>query len=143
MRAVGYFREPAPAAVRASGRPDSIGRQNRRFLDYCEDQGYEVATTFSEESGSPGGPAFAQLIDYLKRPEKGFMLVISPSATTLADDVVVAAARCLQVERLGAKLQFMDGDGGAEADPLATIVRSWSNSRSEEVREKGEVRAAT
>jgi site-specific DNA recombinase len=136
MRAVGYFREPAAAAARPNaGRPESISRQNRRFLDYCEEQGYEVATTFSEESGSAGGAAFAQLIDYLKRPEKGFMIVISPSATALADDVVVAAARCLQVEHLGAKLRFMDGTS-AEGDPLETIVKSWSNSRSEEVREK-------
>jgi site-specific DNA recombinase len=136
MRAVGYFREPGVAALRQGSRPESISRQNRRFLDYCEDQGYEVATTFSEESGSPGGPAFAQLIDYLKRPEKGFMIVISPSATTLADDAVVAAARCLQVERLGAKLQFIDGGDGIDGDPLSVIVQSWSNSRSEEVREK-------
>jgi site-specific DNA recombinase len=134
MRAVGYFREPAGRG--AAARPEAISRQNRRFLDFCEDQGYEVATTFSEESGSPGGPAFAQLIDYLKRPEKGFMIVISPSAATLADDAVVAAARCLQVERLGARLQFMDDGSGSEGDPLETIVKSWSNSRSEEVREK-------
>ncbi|HEY7465880.1 MAG TPA: recombinase family protein [Dehalococcoidia bacterium] len=136
MRAVGYFREPGAAASRQAGRPESISRQNRRFLDYCEDQGYEVATTFSEESGSPGGPAFAQLIDYLKRPEKGFMIVIAPSATTLADDAVVAAARCLQVERLGARLQFIDDGAGVDGDPLRAIVQSWSNSRSEEVREK-------
>jgi site-specific DNA recombinase len=136
MRAVGYFREPGAAASRQAGKPESISRQNRRFLDYCEDQGYEVATTFSEESGSPGGPAFAQLIDYLKRPEKGFMIVIAPSATTLADDAVVAAARCLQVERLGARLQFIDDGAGVDGDPLRAIVQSWSNSRSEEVREK-------
>jgi site-specific DNA recombinase len=136
MRAVGYFREPSAAALKSQGgQAESIGTQNRRFLDYCEAQGYDVATTFSEESGSPGGPAFAQLIEYLKRPEKGFMIVVSPSPTTLADDAVVAAARCLQVERLGAKLQFMDGDGVA-GDPLDSIVQSWSNSRSDEVREK-------
>ena len=133
MRAVGYFRE---ASTRLGVRQETISRQNRRFLDYCEDQGYEVATTFSEESGSPGGPAFAQLIDYLKRPEKGFMIVISPSAATLADDTVVAAARCLQVERLGAKLQFIDGGGASNGDALDAIVKTWSNSRSEEVREK-------
>jgi site-specific DNA recombinase len=137
MRAVGYFREPSQGAAGSpSGRPQSISRQNRRFLDYCEEQGYEVATTFAEESGSAGGPAFAQLMEYLKRPEKGFLIVVSPSAATLADDPVVAAARCLQVERLGAKLRFMDGDGTPDSDPLDTIVRSWSSSRSEEVREK-------
>jgi len=139
MRAVGYFREPSAAAIKAHGGSlESISHQNRRFLDYCEEQGYDVATTFSEESGSPGGPAFTQLIEYLKRPEKGFMIIVSPSPVNLADDTVVAAARCLQVERLGAKLQFMDADADAAADgdPLDSIVKSWSNSRSEEVREK-------
>ncbi|HEU0075780.1 MAG TPA: recombinase family protein [Dehalococcoidia bacterium] len=136
MRAVGYFREPSAGALKTQGgRAESISHQNRRFLDYCEEQGYDVATTFSEESGSAGGPAFTQLIEYLKRPEKGFMIVVSPSPANLADDTVVAAARCLQVERLGAKLQFMDGDG-VESDPLDSIVKSWSNSRSDEVREK-------
>ena len=137
MRAVGYFREPSASTIKAQGRQtESISQQNRRFLDYCEAQGYDVATTFSEESGSPGGPAFTQLIEYLKRPEKGFMIVVSPSPANLADDTVVAAARCLQVERLGAKLQFMDGENGADGDPLDSIVKSWSNSRSDEVREK-------
>jgi DNA invertase Pin-like site-specific DNA recombinase len=137
MRAVGYFREPSASAIKAhGGRTESISHQNRRFLDYCEEQGYDVATTFSEESGSSGGSAFAQLIEYLKRPEKGFMIVVSPSPANLADDTVVAAARCLQVEHLGAKLQFIDSDGGVKSDPLSSIVKSWSNSRSEEVREK-------
>ncbi len=137
MRAVGYFREPSASTIKAQGRQtESISQQNRRFLDYCEAQGYDVATTFSEESGSPGGPAFTQLIEYLKRPEKGFMIVVSPSPANLADDTVVAAARCLQVERLGAKLQFMNGENGADGDPLDSIVKSWSNSRSDEVREK-------
>jgi site-specific DNA recombinase len=137
MRAVGYFREPSATALKSQGgKAESISHQNRRFLDYCEEQGYDVATTFSEESGSAGGPAFAQLIEYLKRPEKGFMIVVSPAPANLADDTVVAAARCLQVERLGAKLQFMDNDGSVDGDPLDSIVKSWSNSRSDEVREK-------
>ena len=86
---------PAPRAT-------AIGRQNRRFLDYCEAQGFEVATTFAEEGKAPAA-AFAQLIDYLKRPEKGFIVVVVPEPATLADDAVVAAARCLQIERLGAR----------------------------------------
>ncbi len=137
MRAVGYFREPSASTVKAQGgHAESISQQNRRFLDYCEVQGYDVATTFAEESGSPGGPAFTQLIEYLKRPEKGFMIVVSPRPANLADDTVVAAARCLQVERLGARLQFIDSNGGVKDDPLDSIVKSWSSSRGEEVREK-------
>jgi site-specific DNA recombinase len=136
MRAVGYFREPSRAAVRPQGRPEGIGGQNSRFLDYCEEQGFEVATTFAEESGSTGGPAFSQLIEYLKRPEKGFMMVIAPSPVTLADDPVVAAARCLQVEHLGAQLQFMDVEAGRNGDALASIMDTWASSHNEEIREK-------
>jgi len=128
MRAVGYFREAA-----TSGRGESVGRQNRRFLDYCEAQGYEVATTFSEESKGASA-AFAQLIEYLKRPEKGFLIVVTPSTATLADDAVIGTARCLQIERLGAKLQFMDA--GGDGDALSAIVNSWSSARDDEVREK-------
>lgn len=121
MKAVGYFR----VTNSANGRPESIGRQNRRFLDYCEARGFEVATTFSEDAKSRGGAAFARLIDYLKSPEKGFLVVVVPSAATLAEDTIVAAARCLQVEHLGAKVQLMDGDEGGDGDVLEAIVRGW------------------
>src|SRR5688572_4733562 len=136
MRAVGYFREASKNAVRPAVRGESIAAQNRRFLDYCEAQGFEVATTFSEEAGSTGGPAFSQLIEYLKRPEKGFMVVIAPAPITLADDAVAAAARCLQVEHLGARLQFIDADPALEGDALGSILESWASSHNEEVREK-------
>src|SRR5688572_3531937 len=136
MRAVGYFREASKNAVRPAVRGESIAAQNRRFLDYCEAQGFEVATTFSEEAGSTGGPAFSQLIEYLKRPEKGFMVVIAPAPVTLADDAVAAAARCLQVEHLGARLQFIDADPALEGDALGSILESWASSHNEEVRER-------
>ena len=130
MKAVGYFREHAAA------KGESIGRQNRRFLDFCEDQGFEVAKTFSEDAKSPGPSAFAQLIDYLKKPEKGFITVVAPSPAALADEPVVAAARCLQIERLGAKLTFIDADAINGADPLSAVVKSWSAARDDAGREK-------
>jgi site-specific DNA recombinase len=133
MKAVGYFREPSSRA--ATGR-DTISRQNRRFLDYCEEQGYEVETTFAEERRKRGSPAFSQLVEYLKQPEKGFLIVIAPSPITLADDAVLAAARFLQVERLGATMKFIDGDSPAPDDALQSVLKSWSTSRHEEVREK-------
>ncbi|HLF71043.1 MAG TPA: recombinase family protein [Dehalococcoidia bacterium] len=132
MRAIGYFRESS----HKPGRPESIGRQNRRFIDYCEAQGYEVATTFSEESDAPTTPAFAQLIDYLRRPEKGFMIVVAPSPATLADDAVVAAARCLQVEHLGAHLRFIDTDEATNGDALGAIIESWAAGKDNAVRDK-------
>jgi site-specific DNA recombinase len=127
MRAVGYFRETA-------GRGDNIGRQNRRFLDYCEAQGFEVATTFAEEDKG-SGLAFAQLIEYLKRPEKGFISVVVPEPATLDDDTVVAAARCLQIERLGAKVQFISANGH-QGDALATVMDAWSAGKDEAMRDK-------
>jgi site-specific DNA recombinase len=138
MIAVGYFREPSRQAARQSdahARPESIGSQNRRFLDYCETQGYEVATTFAEERGSTEAAAFARLIDYLKRPEKGFVIVVAPSPLTLADEAVVAAARCLQIEHLGAQIQFIDVTIG-EGDALGAVLEAWADTHNEELREK-------
>ena len=139
MIAVGYFREPSRQALRHHGggqtRPETIGSQNRRFLDYCEGQGYEVATTFAEEKGNIGGPAFAQLVEYLKRPEKGFVVVVAPSPVTLAEDAVVGAARCLQVEHLGAQVQFIDAQAG-NGDALGAILEAWAETHNDELREK-------
>src|SRR5262245_18948368 len=116
MQAVGYFREST------STPRSSIGQQNRRFLDYCEVQGFEVVGTFSEDGRN--GTGFAQLVEYLKKPEKGFILVVSPSPSTFAEDQVVAAARCLQVEHLGARVQFMDGE--ANGDAMQAILANYS-----------------
>ena len=128
MRAIAYFREPA-------ANRDTLGRQNRRFLDYCEDQGFEVANTFAEEKKSASS-AFGQLIEYLKRPEKGFIIVVTSTPATLADDAVVAAARCLQVERLGAKVRFMDVESDGDDDPLTAVMQSWSAGRDDGLRDK-------
>ena len=115
-------------------RPESIGSQNRRFLDYCESQGYEVVTTFSEERGNSSAAGFAQLVEYLKRPDKGFVIVVAPSPVTLADDAVVGAARCLQVEHLGGQLQFIDTE--VTGDALGAILEAWAETHNDELREK-------
>lgn len=128
MNAVGYFRE-----VQGSKGP-SIAQQNRQFLDYCERQGYDVARTFAEDSKAAGQPAFAQLVEYLKKPEKGFLIVIAPGLTTISVEVTEAAARCLQIERLGARLQLLDQPEGA--DPLDTVLATWSGSQKDSMREK-------
>ncbi len=122
MKAIGYFRQPA-----GNGKA-SISKQNRGFLDYCESEGYEVAATFSEEP-SEEAPAFAQLMEYLKKPEKGFVIIVVQSPAALADDVGAAAARCLQIERLGGKVHFL----GSESDPLADILQTWPRPGAEDV----------
>ena len=131
MNAVGYFRESnVPGGL-------SIGRQNRQFLDFCEARGYEVATTFSEEVKT-GTAAFLQLLEYLKRPEKGFLVVATGLPSNLADTEIVAAARYLQIERLGANVHFIEraGEPGEEIDGLDVILESFSSGQNDGMREK-------
>lgn len=117
MKAIGYFRHPA------GGRGESIARQNRSFLDYCEGEGYEVAATFAENERD-GSAAFAELIDYLRQPEKGFVIVVAHSPEALAREPAAAAARLLQIEGLGAQLRFVNGQNGdALSSLLASIAR--------------------
>ncbi len=132
MRAIGYFRQPA-------GKPgiESISVQNRCFLDFCEKQGYEVAATFSEESEAEHAPAFAQLIEYMKKPEKGFVVVVADTPETLGDDAAIAAARWLQIERLGGRFQFLHPEA---PDALGAILQTWPSGPANGLGEK--VRAA-
>ena len=119
MRAIGYFRESSTGPQRVT-----IGQQNRSFLDFCEAQGFEVAGTFSED-GNASTSGFSQLLEFLKKPEKGFLLVVTPSPATFADDQVVAAARCLQVERLGGRVQFIDG-ASKNGDAISAILQNFT-----------------
>jgi site-specific DNA recombinase len=127
VRAVGYFRRPA-----GQRSADAISRQNRAFLDYCERQGYEVVSTFAEEDEGREGAGFGQLIEYLRRPEKGFAVVVVQSPAVLADDPAAAASRLLQIESLGAQVQAVEGGG----DPLSAVVRAWAEGAASSLSER-------
>lgn len=121
MRAVGYFREAGPEAG-----ADSLASQSQAFLDYCQRQGYEPIGTFIE---GPAGPpqtrtaaGFRQLVDFLRRPDKGFVVVVTPSWRALAPDPLGAVLRLFQLEGLGAQVSFLDGD----ADPADEVLRAWA-----------------
>jgi DNA invertase Pin-like site-specific DNA recombinase len=129
MRAIGYFREST------AGQRSSIGQQNRRFLDFCEAQGFEVAATFSEESKTATS-GFIQLLEFLKKPEKGFMLVVTAAPATFSEDQVIAAARCLQVESHGARVQFMDETAAGNGDAMAAILANFTAGQEDGMREK-------
>jgi DNA invertase Pin-like site-specific DNA recombinase len=116
MRAIGYFRRAA--GERAS---EPLAAQHRRFLDYCEHEGFEVAATFSEENSGAPTAAFSQLVDFLKQPDKGFVMVVAESPAALADDPALAAARFLEMETLGAQIKFMATNG----DPLSAVIAAW------------------
>jgi site-specific DNA recombinase len=118
VKALGYFRQPADDRSAAS-----LARQQRAFLDACERQGYEVAATFSEEAqAAEESPAFGRLLELLRRPDKGFVVVLLQSPEVLADDPNTAAARFLEIESLGARVEFLTPDG----DPLSALLAAWS-----------------
>ena len=115
MKAIGFFREPAPG-VKGEG----LAGQNKAFLEFCERHGYDVAATFVETAGSDGRGGFRQLVDYLRRPEKGFLLVVARSLEGLGTDVKEAERRYFQLEGLGAQVAFADGS----PDPMGQLVRA-------------------
>ncbi|HXF51829.1 MAG TPA: recombinase family protein [Dehalococcoidia bacterium] len=130
MKAVGYFRELPDAAP-------SLADQARAFLSFCEAHGFEVASTFSDTADSDGsGAGFKQLIEYLRRPDKGFVVVVTPSLRSLGDDLADAARRYFQLEGLGASVRFIESD----RDGTEALLEAWAEQGSGTLGEK--VRAA-
>ncbi len=119
MKAIGYFREGA-----LDGKGEPLAKQHKAFLDFCERHGYDVAATFVEPADTDGQRAgFRQLVDFLRRPEKGFVLVVARSLDALGVDAKEAARRYFQLESLGARVAFF----ASTADPVAQLVRGWSD----------------
>ena len=118
MKAIGYFRE-APA-----GKGQSLTTQSAAFLDFCQRQGYEAVATFVDSvAGGDGAPAgFRQLVEYLREPGKGFVVVVVPSLDGLGENLRDAARRYFQIEGLGAQVTFADGTNDAAEQLLA----AWS-----------------
>ncbi|MCH7837023.1 MAG: recombinase family protein [Chloroflexi bacterium] len=124
MKAIGYFRAPAPGS-----KSESLAAQNKAFLEFCDRLGYDVEVTFVETVGGNGGgqrPGFRQLVDYLRRPEKGFLLVVARSLEGLGGDPKESVRRYFQLEGLGVQVTFLSGDG----DPLDEIVGAWAGQSS-------------
>ena len=122
MKAIGYFREPAPGS-----KGESLAGQNKAFLAFCDGNGYDVAVTFVETAdanGRHGG--FRQMVDYLRRPNKGFVLVLARSFEGLGVDQKESIRHFFQLEGLGAQVAFFDGS----SDPIGQLVDSWSDQSS-------------
>ncbi len=122
MKAIGYFREPD-----AGTKGESLAAQNKAFLEFCDKHGYDVAVTFVETADHNGARAgFRQLVAYLRKPEKGFVLVVSRSLDALGADGKEALRRYFQIEGLGAQIAFLSGP----EDPVAQIAKSFSDQSS-------------
>ena len=133
MKAIGYFRAPAPGS---EGEP--LAAQHKAFLEFCDRHGYDVEVTFVEtveDDGRRGG--FRQLVYYLRRPDKGFVLVVARSLEGLGADLKEAVRRYFQLEGLGAQVTFLSG----AADPVGQLMRSWP-ARSDSAKLSERVRAA-
>jgi site-specific DNA recombinase len=118
MKAIGYFREPVHGS-----RGDSVATQNKAFLTFCDEHGYDVAVTFVETADGDGHRSgFRQLVDYLRRSDRGFVVVVAPSLDVIGGSREEAFRRYFQLEGLGAQVTFLSGP----TDPTAELVQSWS-----------------
>ena len=118
MRAVGYFVEGA----RRAGVRRSVGEQNRAFLDFCAKQGYEVAGTFldTELEGAAGG--LHQMLGFLRREDRGFMVVVVDGVGALGADLGRAAMRLLAIEGTG--VTVLTASTGREA--ARELLDTWA-----------------
>ncbi|MGD0765870.1 MAG: recombinase family protein [Dehalococcoidia bacterium] len=118
MRAVGYFRETT------TGEPAiPLADQSKAFLEYCRDHGYEVVASFVDGvSVEERRPGFQQLVEFLKRPEKGFLMVVTTSVESLGRDLREAARSWFEIEGLGAQVVVMDGG----QDPADRLLEVWA-----------------
>lgn len=121
MKAVGYFRETA-----GRGATKALADQNKAFLELCQEQGYEVVASFVDgiSADDDGRPGFRQLVEFLRRPEKGFVVVVVPSVQSLGRDLREAARSWFQLESLGAQVLLMEG----KADPTESLLTEWAKS---------------
>ena len=141
MKAIGYFREPTQGS-----QGETLATQNKAFLEYCDRHGYDVAITFVETTNGDGNGqpsaarrrgGFRQLVDYLRRPNKGFVLVVARELEGLGVDLKESVLRYFQIEGLGAQVAFFSGP----PDPMGQLVGDWPE-RSTSAKLSERVRAA-
>jgi site-specific DNA recombinase len=118
MNAVGYFVEGA----RRGGIKRSIGEQNRAFLEFASHHGYEVAGTFLDTGTDSGESGFRQMLQFLQRPDRGFVVVVVDSAGALGADLGQSAMRMLEIEATG--VQLVSAQSSKEV--ARELVNSWA-----------------
>lgn len=132
MRAIGYFSEfPLPDGQ--TGRRTTLSQQNDDFLAYCDQHGYEPAAAFLDptpdpalaDSGAWPSPGLHQLLEYLRRPEKGFLTVVVASFNHLGPSAVEAARSYFLISARGAQLASI-AEGALDE---AQILRLWADQK--------------
>ena len=119
MKAVGYFVEGA----QRDGQRRSIGEQNRAFLDFCSRFGFDVAATFLDtDNPDAEGSGFRQMLKFLSRDDRGFMVVAIDGLGVLGGDLGQAAMKLLTIEATG--VQVVSVHTGKEL--ARELVTSWA-----------------
>lgn len=120
MKAIGYFVEGA----RRNKAKRPVGDQNRAFLDFCTEHGYEVAATFLDtDDEQPEESGFRQMLHFLQRADRGFTVVVIDGLGTLGPDLGRAALKLLTIENLG--VQVLSAHTGREA--IRELVSTWAD----------------
>ena len=120
MRAVGYFAENS----RRNGQKRSIAEQSHAFNEFCIRHGYEIAGTFLDTEDEKGANAgFSQMLSFLGRADRGFVVVAVDSLGTLGPDLGHAALKLLEVEQTGC--QVLIANSGHEA--FRELVDTWAD----------------
>lgn len=119
MRAVGYFRE------RKGDKP--LAEQNKAFLEFCCDNGYEAAAVFLDTSPTPDDvPGFRQMVEFLRsQRQHGFLLVAVPDLGGLGDNLTESARRYFQLSSLGVGVIAINGSGDIEDE----LLKRWAAGR--------------
>lgn len=115
MRAVGYFRM-------ANGDGATLAERHRLFAEFCQQHGYEVGATFLDVMGGVGDlPGYRQLLDYLRRPDRGFVVVAVPSLQDLGQGPGEVLRTYFELDCLGAKVVCLDGT----TDVGPAVLAAW------------------
>ena len=111
MKAIAYLRElPAP----------TLEQQQRAFLDHCARGGLEVGPTFTETAGGPQAPEFLRMLEFLRREQRSFTVVVVAALPAFGPRVREQARRYLQLAALGLPLEVAGG-----RDPDEALMEAW------------------
>jgi site-specific DNA recombinase len=120
LKAVGYFVEGA----RRGAAKRSVGDQNRTFLEFCSAQGFEVAGTFLDTADQASDETgFKQMLHFLQRADRGFMVVVIDCLGVLGSDLGRAAMKLLTIESHG--VQVLSAHTGKEV--ARELVTAWAD----------------
>jgi len=125
--AIGYFRQPAPSAG-SDELALTLQEQQDQFHRYCRGHGYQPVATFIDRAAGPDASrGYQQLVDYLHRPDRGFLVVVLAAIQHLSPLPREVVERTLEIEQVGAQIALLHDAGAVQ--PLEAAVDYWRENR--------------